>query len=89
MTVEALLFQSVIGPIGQPAQEAVYPAIVTIRRQADECEPRLCHSHGGRRNAPREGVLVVHASQGLDPSLFGAYDRKGPETEVPQGEAAK
>lgn len=26
---EALLFQSVIGPIGQPAQEAVYPAIVT------------------------------------------------------------
>ena len=29
MTVEAMLFQSVIGPIGQPAQEAVYPAIIT------------------------------------------------------------
>ena len=52
MTVEALLFQSVIGPIGQPAREAVYPAIVTtdgkpmnanhdyiIRMTADEMPP--------------------------------------------------
>jgi len=29
MTVERLLFQSVIGPIGLPATEAVYPAIAT------------------------------------------------------------
>lgn len=29
MTLERLLFQSVIGPIGQPAEEAVYPAIGT------------------------------------------------------------
>jgi hypothetical protein len=29
MTLERLLFQSVIGPIGQPAAEAVYPAIGT------------------------------------------------------------
>jgi hypothetical protein len=29
MTLEVLLFQSIIGPIGQPATEAVYPAIAT------------------------------------------------------------
>jgi len=29
MTLEQLVFQSIIGPIGQPAQEAVYPAIAT------------------------------------------------------------
>lgn len=29
MSLEHLLFQSVIGPIGQPAQEAVYPAVAT------------------------------------------------------------
>jgi hypothetical protein len=29
MTDEALLFQSILGPIGQPANEAVYPAIAT------------------------------------------------------------
>ena len=31
----------------------------------------------------------VFDRKGLDPSLFGAYDRKGPETEEPEGEAAK
>ncbi len=30
MTLEMLLFQSVIGPIGLPAGEAVYPAIATV-----------------------------------------------------------
>ncbi len=29
MTLERLLFQSILGPIGQPAAEAVYPAITT------------------------------------------------------------
>jgi len=29
MTLELLLFQSVVGPIGQPASEAMYPAIAT------------------------------------------------------------
>jgi hypothetical protein len=29
ITLKRLLFQSVLGPIGQPATEAVYPAIVT------------------------------------------------------------
>lgn len=29
MTLERLLFQSILGPIGQPASEAVYPAIST------------------------------------------------------------
>jgi hypothetical protein len=29
MSLEHLVFQSVIGPIGQPAQEAVYPAVAT------------------------------------------------------------
>ena len=29
MTLERLLFQSIIGPIGQPAAEAVYPPIIT------------------------------------------------------------
>ena len=29
ISVDILLFQSVMGPIGQPAQEAVYPAILT------------------------------------------------------------
>lgn len=29
INLDALLFQSVIGPIGQPAQEALYPSIVT------------------------------------------------------------
>jgi len=29
MSLECLVFQSVIGPIGQPAQEAVYPAVAT------------------------------------------------------------
>jgi len=29
MSLELLLYQSVIGPIGQPAQEALYPAIAT------------------------------------------------------------
>jgi len=29
MTLERLLFQSILGPIGQPAEEAVYPAIAT------------------------------------------------------------
>ncbi len=29
MTLEVLLFQSIIGPIGQPAAEAVYPAITS------------------------------------------------------------
>ena len=27
--------------------------------------------------------------KGLDPSLFGAYDRKGAETEAPEAEAAQ
>ena len=52
MSVEVLLFQSILGPIGQPAKEAVYPAIVTadgkpmnanhdyvIRMAADEMPP--------------------------------------------------
>lgn len=30
MTLQRLLFQSILGPIGQPAAEAVYPAITTI-----------------------------------------------------------
>ncbi len=30
MTLERLLFQSIIGPIGQPAAEAVYPPITTV-----------------------------------------------------------
>jgi hypothetical protein len=29
MTVQRLLFQSILGPIGQPAAEAVYPAVTT------------------------------------------------------------
>jgi hypothetical protein len=29
MTLKRLLFQSILGPIGQPATEAVYPAILT------------------------------------------------------------
>jgi len=29
MSLDLLLFQSVIGPVGQPAQEAVYPAVTT------------------------------------------------------------
>jgi hypothetical protein len=33
MTQELLTFQSVIGPIGQPAEEAVYPAIATADGQ--------------------------------------------------------
>jgi len=33
MTLERLLFQSVIGPIGLPASEAVYPAIATSDRR--------------------------------------------------------
>jgi hypothetical protein len=52
MTLELLLFQSVLGPIGLPATEAVYPAILTadgkpmnamndyvIRMTADELPP--------------------------------------------------
>ena len=52
MSVDVLLFQSILGPIGQPAKEAVYPAIVTadgkpmdanhdyvIRMAADEMPP--------------------------------------------------
>jgi hypothetical protein len=52
MTLELLLFQSVIGPIGLPAVEAVYPAVTTtdgkpmnamndyvIRMAADEMPP--------------------------------------------------
>ena len=52
MTLELLLFQSVLGPIGLPAAEAVYPAVVTtdgkpmnaqndyvIRMSADELPP--------------------------------------------------
>jgi hypothetical protein len=52
MTLELLLFQSVLGPIGLPATEAVYPAVVTtdgkqmnaqndyvIRMTADELPP--------------------------------------------------
>ena len=52
MTLERLLFQSILGPIGQPAAEAVYPAISTadgtpmnamydyvIRMAADEMPP--------------------------------------------------
>ncbi len=31
--LEALVFQSIIGPIGQPAEEAVYPSIVTVDGQ--------------------------------------------------------
>ena len=34
MSLDMLLFQSVIGPIGLPAQEAVYPAIVTADGQS-------------------------------------------------------
>jgi hypothetical protein len=33
IALEALVFQSIIGPIGQPAQEAVYPSIVTVDGQ--------------------------------------------------------
>jgi hypothetical protein len=52
MTLERLLFQSILGPIGQPAAEAVYPSITTmdsapmsalndyvIRMGADEMPP--------------------------------------------------
>ncbi len=52
MTLERLLFQSILGPIGQPAAEAVYPSITTmdsapmsalndyvIRMEADEMPP--------------------------------------------------
>ena len=52
MTLELLLFQSVLGPIGLPATEAVYPAVATtdgkpmnakndyvIRMTADELPP--------------------------------------------------
>ena len=52
MTLELLLFQSVLGPIGLPATEALYPAIATtdgqpmnaqndyvIRMKADEMPP--------------------------------------------------
>jgi hypothetical protein len=31
----------------------------------------------------------VFDRKGLDPDLFGAYDRKGAETEAPEAEAAK
>jgi hypothetical protein len=31
----------------------------------------------------------VFDRKGLDPSLFGAYDRKGAETEAPAAEAAQ
>ena len=31
----------------------------------------------------------VFDRQGLDPSLFGAYDRKGAEAEAPEAEAAQ
>lgn len=54
MTLERLVFQSIIGPIGQPAFEAVYPAIKTtdgepmnamhdyvIRMQGDEMPPAM------------------------------------------------
>ena len=45
MTLELLLFQSVLGPIGLPAVEAVYPAVRHQRRQADECHEQLCDPH--------------------------------------------
>jgi len=49
MTDEALLFQSILGPIGQPANEAVYPAIAT--------------SDGAPMNAMNDYVVRMTAEQ--------------------------
>ncbi|HEY5775518.1 MAG TPA: DUF1254 domain-containing protein, partial [Xanthomonadales bacterium] len=49
MTDEILLFQSILGPIGQPANEAVYPAIAT--------------SDGAPMNAMNDYVVRMTADQ--------------------------
>jgi len=49
MTDEILLFQSIIGPIGQPANEAVYPSIAT--------------SDGAPMNAMNDYVVRMTADQ--------------------------
>jgi hypothetical protein len=56
MTLELLLFQSVLGPIGLPATEAVYPGVTTAVniRTAHRCEKRSIDSGAGQ--------LTVHTA---------------------------
>ncbi len=56
--LDLLLFQSVFGPIGQPAVEAVYPAITTTDGAPMNAQHDYVIRMTGRRLAPRRGLLV-------------------------------
>ena len=60
MPLDLLLFQSVIGPIGLPATEAVYPAVATTDGKPTERHERLRDPDDGGRAATHRGVLVAH-----------------------------
>ncbi|MDH3757940.1 MAG: DUF3604 domain-containing protein [Gammaproteobacteria bacterium] len=54
-----LLFQSVLGPIGQPAAEAAYPALVT----ADGAPMNVLHDCGIRMEVAGSGAAPMAASE--------------------------